>query len=86
MTEDGAPLATRLEAVSNGAGENTLVWFPGSYADGMNWARPAGDTVYRVTVSNTEGKSEIQVLNNQGNTENSVISQRILQLIGDELR
>lgn len=52
MTEDGAPMATRLEAVSNGAGENTLVWFPGSYADGMNWARPAGDTVYRVTVSN----------------------------------
>lgn len=51
MTEDGAPLATRLEVVSNGAGENTLVWFPGSYADGMNWARPAGDTVYRVTVS-----------------------------------
>lgn len=52
MTQDGVPLATRTEPVSNGVGENTLVWFPGSYADGMIWARPAGDTVYRVTLSN----------------------------------
>lgn len=52
MTEDGAPLPTRTEPVSTGVGENTLVWFPGSYADGMGWARPAGDTVYRVTLGN----------------------------------
>ena len=45
-----------------------------------------GPLKYRVVVSNTAGKSEIQVLNNQGNTENSAISQRILKLIGDELR
>lgn len=45
-----------------------------------------GPLKYRVMVSNTAGKSEIQVLNNQGNAENSVISQRILKLIGDELR
>jgi hypothetical protein len=37
-------------------------------------------------VSNADGKSEIQVLNIQGNAENSGISQRILKLIGDELR
>ncbi len=45
-----------------------------------------GPLKYRVMVSNADGKSEIQVLNNQGNTENSTISQRILKLIGDELR
>ena len=45
-----------------------------------------GPLKYRVMVSNASGKSEIQVLNNQGNSENSVISQRILKLIGDELR
>lgn len=52
MTENGTPIATRLEAVVNGFGENTLVWLPGSYTDGMNWVRPAADTVYTVQVSN----------------------------------
>lgn len=54
MTQDGVAMATRLEpqSNSNGAGENTLVWFPGNYTDGMSWARPSGDTVYRVTVGN----------------------------------
>ncbi|MEY4318810.1 MAG: outer membrane protein assembly factor BamC [Pseudomonadota bacterium] len=46
----------------------------------------AGPLKYRVMVSNAAGKSEIQVLNNQGNADNSAISQRILKLIGDELR
>jgi uncharacterized protein YkwD len=54
MTQDGVALATRKEALKNGAGENTLVWFPGSYADGNNWARPARDTLYRVTVQNVK--------------------------------
>lgn len=45
-----------------------------------------GPLKYRVLISNAAGKSEIQVLNNQGNSENTVISQRILKLIGDELR
>ena len=45
-----------------------------------------GPLKYRVMVSNAAGKSEIQVQNNQGNAENSGISQRILKLIGDELR
>ena len=52
MTENGAPIATRLEAVVNGFGENTLVWIPGSYVDGMDWSRPAADTAYQVTVAN----------------------------------
>jgi hypothetical protein len=50
MTENGQAIATKLETVSNGYGENTLVWLPGSYTDGMSWARPAADTVYQVTV------------------------------------
>jgi uncharacterized protein YkwD len=54
MTQDGVALATRKEALRNGSGENTVVWFPGSYADGNNWARPARDTVYRVTVGNVK--------------------------------
>jgi uncharacterized protein YkwD len=52
MTENGVPIATRLEAVQNGFGENTLVWIPGAYTDSMAWARPAADTVYQVTVGN----------------------------------
>lgn len=54
MTENGQTIATRTEVLANtnGAGENTLVWFPGSYADGADWARPGADTTYRVTVSN----------------------------------
>jgi outer membrane protein assembly factor BamC len=46
----------------------------------------AGPLKYRVMISNAAGKSEIQVLNNQGNADNSAVSQRILKLIGDELR
>ncbi len=52
MKENGVAIATRLETVSNGFGENTLVWFPGAYTDGMSWARPASDTEYQITVSN----------------------------------
>jgi len=52
MTENGVPIATRLEVPVNGFGENTLVWFPGAYVDGMAWARPTADTAYQVTVSN----------------------------------
>lgn len=51
MTENGAVLTTRKEAVSNGAGENTLVWLPGAYTDGMSWARPGADTVYTVQIA-----------------------------------
>ncbi|HSI53529.1 MAG TPA: CAP domain-containing protein [Ramlibacter sp.] len=52
MTENGASIATRKEVPVNGFGENTLVWYPGAYADGMSWARPAADTAYQVTISN----------------------------------
>lgn len=52
MTENGRDIATRLEPVANGYGENTLAWLPGSYSDGANWARPAQDTVYAVSVDN----------------------------------
>ena len=52
MTENGAPIATRKELVENGPGENTLVWLPGSYVDGMTWVKPAADTVYEVQVGN----------------------------------
>lgn len=54
MTENGAAIATRLEPVQNGYGENTLVWLPGSYTEGRTWAKPAADTVYQVTISNVK--------------------------------
>ena len=59
MTENGAPIATRKEPVVNGFGENTLVWLPGSYVDGMTWVKPASDTVYLVQVGNVvvDGKA-----------------------------
>ncbi|MBP8309742.1 MAG: CAP domain-containing protein, partial [Burkholderiaceae bacterium] len=52
MTENGQSIGTRKESVATGFGENTLVWFPGGYADGMRWAKPGADTVYQVTVAN----------------------------------
>ena len=51
MTENGSAIAAKLETVSNNIGENTLVWLPGSYVDGMSWSRPTADTVYQVTVN-----------------------------------
>lgn len=52
MTENGSAIATKLEATRNGFGENTLVWLPGTYVDGMTWAKPTSDMVYRVVVNN----------------------------------
>lgn len=52
MTENGVPITSRMEAVANGPGENTLVWMPGNAVDSTPWAKPATDTVYQVTVSN----------------------------------
>ena len=52
MTQNGAAIPTRKEALKNGASDNTLVWFPDSYVDGSTWARPTQDTTYRVTLSN----------------------------------
>ena len=49
MTENGVPIAVRMEVVANVAGENTLVWIPGNYADGMTWAKPNADTEYQVS-------------------------------------
>ncbi len=46
----------------------------------------SGPLKYRVVVSSSAGKSEIQVLNSEGSLENSPITQRILKLIGEELR
>jgi uncharacterized protein YkwD len=52
MTENGVAIPTRLEAVQTGFGENTLVWYPGSYADGQTWSKPGADMTYTVRVSN----------------------------------
>ncbi len=46
----------------------------------------AGPLKYRVVISNAAGKSEVHVLNNEGKTDNSAIAQRIVKLIGNELR
>jgi len=45
-----------------------------------------GPLKYRVVITFVNGKSEIQALNSEGQAENSAITQRILKLIGDELR
>jgi outer membrane protein assembly factor BamC len=50
-------------------------------------AAPTGPLKYRVVVTaNASGKSNIQVQNSDGQTENSPNTQRILKLLGDELR
>ena len=45
-----------------------------------------GPLKYRIVIVGSSAKSEIQVLNSEGGAENSAITQRILKLIGDELR
>ncbi len=52
MTEDGKTLATLAEPLTPGYGENTLVWFPGSYRDHMRWERPGTDKRYEVNLRN----------------------------------
>jgi len=54
MTSNGVPLTTARETVTNGFGENTVVWIPaGLDANNLvSYARPATDTVYHVTVNN----------------------------------
>jgi hypothetical protein len=51
MTENGVAMATRKESLSSGAGENTVVWIPGTYTDNMLWVRPSADTTYTVQIS-----------------------------------
>ncbi len=63
MTENGAPIATRRETPVNGYGENTLVWFPGTYVDDMKWAKPSADTIYAVTVDNVRLNGQTRSFN-----------------------
>ncbi|MBC7603909.1 MAG: CAP domain-containing protein, partial [Ramlibacter sp.] len=55
MTEGVTPISTCKETVQNGFGENTVVWRPKCMADNAAWAKPAGDTVYHVTISGITG-------------------------------
>lgn len=45
-----------------------------------------GPLKYRVVITNAGGKSAIQVQNSDGKNENSAITQRIIKLMGEELR
>ncbi|MCK5356353.1 MAG: hypothetical protein KAJ63_14650, partial [Methyloprofundus sp.] len=55
ITQGGQPVNIDLEPISNGAGENTLVWVtaglnPGSSSEA--WPAPLADTTYNVTIEN----------------------------------
>jgi hypothetical protein len=54
MTSNGVPLVVNREAVTNGFGENTLVWVPaGLDPNGLSsFSKPATDIVYHVTLLN----------------------------------
>ena len=52
MTRNGAAISVKQEALVNGHGENTLVWIPAPYTHSQNWAKPAADEAYQVTVNN----------------------------------
>ena len=54
MTSNGSPVSLTPSPVTNGYGENTLVWIPLGMADNADWPRPAVDTSYNVTVSNVK--------------------------------
>lgn len=57
LSSNGVPVAVTKEPVSNGSGENTLVWF----IQGMNttvpyvWPAPAGDVTFEVTITGVSG-------------------------------
>ena len=46
----------------------------------------AGPLTYRISVRSFSGKSEVTVQNTAGQQDNSTIAQRILKLLGDDLR
>ena len=54
VTSNGVPLSVAREAVTNGFGENTLVWVPAGLDPNnlTSFSRPASDTVYHVTLNN----------------------------------
>lgn len=86
MTENGVAIPTKLEPVTNGFGENTLVWIPGSYVDGMSWMRPNADTVYQVTVSNVRVNGQIHSVTYSVTVfdpEQDAVGTRALTLNGD---
>ena len=64
MTENGTPITSCQQPVRNGAGENTLAWIPKCMYYWANWARPAADTTYQVTVSNIVGAPQSSVTYN----------------------
>lgn len=49
MTRDGQPIGLTVLPVSNGSGDNTLVWEPDSRA--LPHGAPAADITYRVTIT-----------------------------------
>ena len=60
MSENGQAIATQAEPVESGYGENTLVWLPGAWRDGMRWSRPTADTRYQVSVANVRVGAELR--------------------------
>ena len=55
MMSGGSSVPLTQETVSNGAGLNTIVWYPNSLNpnnSGENWPQPNADTTYDVSVSN----------------------------------
>ena len=52
MTENGAAVSVALEPVTNGYGDNTLVWIPKGLSNTAGWSKPALDVKYQVTINN----------------------------------
>jgi uncharacterized protein YkwD len=52
MTSNGSSVNVSVPNVTNGYGENAIVWIPLGLNDGSLWPKPAADTLYHVTISN----------------------------------
>jgi hypothetical protein len=50
MTINGQVLPLQKEIIANGYGENSLVWIPNGLTSWSNWARPAADERYTVSI------------------------------------
>ncbi|XSG75685.1 CAP domain-containing protein [Herpetosiphon llansteffanensis] len=52
MSQGSTNIPVTKETVTNGYGENTVVWVPQGYNHSSNWQQPTADTTYTITIGN----------------------------------
>ncbi|GAA5527762.1 CAP domain-containing protein [Herpetosiphon gulosus] len=58
MRQGSTNIPVTKETVTNGYGENTVVWIPQGYSNGSTWNQPSADTTYTITIGNVVVNSQ----------------------------